>query len=1054
VLLLFAGLQVVFAQQKVTGKVTSADNLPLPGVSVVVKGTTIGAATDSEGKFTISVPNSQAVLQFSFISFEPQEVKVGNQSTFDISLKEATEELKEVVVTALGIKREAKSLGYSATSIKPDDEFKDKPTNVMQSLEGKVAGLNISLPAAGVGGSTQIRLRGQAAFDGGSNSPLIVINGLPMDVGARGANGANQRDLGDNMSNVNSDDIESMTVLKGATAAALYGSRAANGAIIITTKSGQKNQSIGVEYSTSYTMQNPLSFFDFQNVYGQGTVNTKPTTQAQAAGNANLSFGGLLDGSDVTLFDGTVVPYSFQKNRVLDYFNVGKVAINTVAVSGGGANGSFRASFSNTGGTGIEPTNEYKKKTFNLGVSHDITKKIKFTTNINYNKEDYINPPQVGQQGAGSMNFLTRMAMNVPLANLRDHAMNTTPGAAYGTEAVTSGFQGTILNPYYATMAGASYLNTRDRFLGTSTLRFDVTDWLYAQARYNYDYSISYSETKSPGGVGTSVPTNSDGTFKGSYNLGESWGTDVNADFLVGVDKKFNNISVNASVGGNTFRTKDHNFSDNASNFTVRDFFSLPNGVTKTPTYGFSQRRVNSLYGLAEIGYKSMLYLNVTGRNDWFSVLNPAYNSKFYPSVSGSFVFSELLKDLTWMTFGKLRASWAQVGSSNGVNAYDGLLTYSIGANQFNGQTTASISNTGAPNPLLQPFSVTEKEIGLEGRLFNNRLHLDVGYFDKVTNDQVMNVQLSDASGYNTSKKNTGSLKNSGLETLVEYTPIQTSNFSWTTSWNNTYLKTEVLSVGNNPDGTPIQDFLVLNFNGTGNEFLGELHYTVGMAMNQLYTRTYARNDKGEILLTDQGKLIKSDNIVPVGSSIPKFTGGWNNTFNYKKFSLGVFIDYKFGGTVLSSTLLNMTRQGMSQLSLEGRRVYADGSIEQGLVFPGVYKSTGLPNTTAVKDLQGFYADYRNLQIGDPFTFKSDFVKLRSINISYNLTSVVNKVRFLTFVKSLSLTASSRNVAVLYKDIPNLDPEAIQSSGDTRAGYENSSLLTTRDFMFGLNVKF
>ena len=303
-----------------------------------------------------------------------------------------------------------------------------------------------------------------------------------------------------------------------------------------------------------------------------------------------------------------------------------------------------------------------------------------------------------------------------------------------------------------------------------------------------------------------------------------------------------------------------------------------------------------------------MLQAGMTGS----LVLNPLYNDKFYPSVSGSFVFSELLKDMTWMTFGKLRASWAQVGSSNGVNAYDGLLTYSIGTNQFNGQTTASISGSGAPNPLLQPFSVTEKEIGLEARLFNNRLHLDVGYFDKVTNDQVMNVQLSDASGYTSSKKNTGSLKNSGLETLVEYTPIQTSNFSWTTTWNNTYLKTEVLSVGNNPDGTPIKDFLVLNFNTTGNEFLGELHYTVGMAMNQLYTRTYQRNDKGEILLDDKGRLLATPNYVPVGSSIPKFTGGWNNTFNYKKFSLGVFIDYKFGGTVLSSTLLNMTRQGMS----------------------------------------------------------------------------------------------------------------------------------------------
>jgi TonB-linked SusC/RagA family outer membrane protein len=1046
VLLLFAGLQVAFAQRTITGRVTkTTDNTPLAGVTVLVKGTTTGITTDINGRYSIPVPNNETILQFSFIGLTQKEVTVGTQTTIDVALEEAVKQMNEVVVTALGIKRESKSLGYSATSVKTDELLTNKSANMMSSLEGKVAGLNITLPASGVGGSSQIRLRGQAAFTGANNAPLIVINGLPMDQGARSADGSTQRDLGDNMSNVNPDDIESMTVLKGATAAAIYGSRAANGAIIITTKSGQKNQGIGVEYSTSYTMQKPLDFFNFQKVYGEGIGGNKPTSQADAAGNGQFSWGAKLDGSDVYLFDGSVVPYSFQPHRVGDYFQLGKISTNTVAMSGGNANGSFRASFSNTTGSGIEPSNEYKKNTFNVGVNYDITKRLKFTTNINYTKEDYINPPQIGQQGAGSMNFLTRLSQSIPLINLR--ADNTNP--ATGTEAVTSGFQGTILNPYYAMSAGGSFIDTRDRFLGTSTIRYDFTDWLYAQGRYNYDYAIDFTETKTPGGIGTSIPTNSDGTFKGSYNVGEGWGTNVNADFLVGVSKKINKFSVNASFGGNTFRVKNHSFTENASNLTVRDLFSISNGVTKAPTYGFSQLRVNSLYGLAELGYNSMFYLNFTGRTDWFSVLNPKYNSKFYPSVSGSFVFSELLKDQKWLSYGKLRGSWAQVGSSNGVNAYDGLLTYSIGANQFNGQTLASITNTSAPNPALQPFTVTEKELGLEARLFDNRLHFDVGYFNKITTNQIMSVQLSDASGYSTSNQNLGSLKNSGVELLIEYTPIETKNFSWTTAWNTTYLKTEVLSVGKNPDGTPIKDLLVIYYNGTGNEFLGELHYTVGMAMNQLYTKTYLRNDKGQILVQDNGRLLASPTSVPVGSSIPKHTGGWNNTVTYKKFTLGVFIDYKLGGTVLSSTYLNMTRQGFSDLSLQGRR---DG--ENGLVFPGVYQSSGLPNTTAVTNLQGFYGDYRNLQIGDPFTFKSDFVKLRSISLSYDLTSTLNKVNFLGFVKGLTITASCRNVAILYKDLPNLDPEAIQSSGDTRTGYENSSLLTTRDFMFALNVKF
>jgi hypothetical protein len=354
----------------------------------------------------------------------------------------------------------------------------------------------------------------------------------------------------------------------------------------------------------------------------------------------------------------------------------------------------------------------------------------------------------------------------------------------------------------------------------------------------------------------------------------------------------------------------------------------------------------------------------------------------------------------------------------------------------------------------LQPFTVTEKEVGLEMRMFKNRLLLDVAAFDKVTTDQIIDLQLSSTSGYTASKENRASLKNSGLETLVEYKVLQNQKFSWTTSWNNTYLKTEVLDVGN-PSGT----ILLLYFNGTGNEFLGEIRYTEGLGMNQLYTRTYRRNDKGQILVGNNGAPLASNTnppgittgFNPVGSSIPKYTGGWNNTFTYKNLTLGVFIDYKFGGTVLSSTLLNMTRQGLSNLSLQGR--------DTGYIFPGVNSTTGLPNQTRIGvsgtyNLQNYWTDYRNNQIGDPFTFKSDFVKLRSISLAYNFSSLMKKVDVLQFVKGLTLSGSVRNVAIIHQDLPGLDPEAIQSSGDIRAGYENSSLPTTRNYNLTLNVKF
>jgi len=645
------------------------------------------------------------------------------------------------------------------------------------------------------------------------------------------------------------------------------------------------------------------------------------------------------------------------------------------------------------------------------------------------------------------------MNISTPLEAFRDNAIDPVTGA----ELRTNGFLGTINNPYYPIQKGQYFNDDRNRLLGTATLRYEFTKWLYVQGRFNYDHGTNFMEWNSLNGTGSPTLFNADNTYRGNYNIRQDASRDINADFLIGGSKEFGKFSVDANFGGNTWRTRFQRNEQNSSNFIVQDLYSLANGTLRNQNiagYVFNQTRVNSLYGWAEFGYNGLFYLNFTARNDWFSVLNPEKNSKFYPSVSGSFIFSELLPSQSWLSYGKLRASWAEVGSANGVNPYEGVLTYAINANKFNGQTLASVNGTFAPNPGLQPFTVTEKEIGLEMRLFNNKVLLDVAAFDKVTTDQILDVTISNASGYNNSKQNKASLQNRGLETLIEVTPFQTSNFRWTTSWNNAYLSTEVLDVGND-SGT----ILVLYFNGTGNEFLGELRYTEGLPMNQLYTRTYRRNSSGEIVVNDQGRLLattgstpgaeKTNGFLPVGSSIPKHVGGWNNTFTYRNLSLGLHIDYKFGGTVLSSTHLNMLRQGHSELSLEGRR---EG--ENGLVFPAVYESSGEPNTTAVTNLQSFYADYRNLQIGDPFTFKSDFVKLRNISVSYNFTDAVRNVAALKFVKGLTLTAACRNVAILYKDFPGLDPEAIQSSGDFRAGYENASLPTTRNYNFTLNVKF
>lgn len=1036
--------------QQVSGTITDEENKPVADASVTVKGSNTATITNSAGKFTINAKGTDT-LMITHVSFATQEVPVNSRSVVNVSLiKSDGTGLDEIIVVGLGVKRESKKLGYAATSVNKEELVTQRTNNMMESLEGKVAGLNISPPAAGAGSSTQIRLRGQSAFAGANNSPLIVINGLPMDQDARGANGGGQveqRDRGDNLQSINPDDIESMTVLKGATAAAIYGARAANGAIIITTKMGQKNGGIGIDYTSSYTTSKAINFMHeiAQTEYGQGLAGARFTTQGAAQGNGQFGWGEKLDGVPTINFDGVMRPYSAYPNQLFDFMQTGTNFTNTIGLSGGGANGSFRASFSNTGAKGIQPSNEYKRKIFNLGLTHDITKKLKFLLNINYANENNINPPQIGIQGEGAINFFTRMPVSVPLSAYRENAIDPVTGAEFRS----NGFLGTINNPYFQLEKRQFFKETRNRLLGTATLRYELTDWLYVQGRFNYDYANSFMEWNVLNGAGATTLFNGDGTYRGNYNLRKDVTTDINADFLVGTSKEFGKFSADVSIGGNTLRTQFQRMNQTSANFTVPDLYSIANGTVRTQEYLYSQSRINSLYGVAEFGYNGLFYLNFTGRNDWFSVLNPNQNSKFYPSVSGSFIFSELMQNQTWLNYGKLRASWAKVGSVNGVNPYDGILTYAINQNQFNGQTLATVAGNNAPNPLLQPFTITEKEVGVELRLFKNRVLLDIAAFEKVTTDQILDVTLSNTSGYTNSKQNKASLKNTGYETLVEVKAVQSQTFSWSTSWNNAYLSTKVLDVGND-NGT----LLLLYFNGTGNEFLGELRYTEGLAMNQLYTRSFRRNAKGEIVVTDDGRLLATtggpvgNGFAPVGSSIPKFTGGWNNTFRYKNLSLGLHIDYKFGGTILSSTLLNMTRQGHSKMSLEGR--------EGGLIIPAVYESTGAPNTSVipVANLQGHYTDYRNLQIGDPFTFKSDFIKLRNITLSYDLSSTISKVSSLKFVKGLVLSAACRNAAILYKDIPGLDPEAIQSSGDFRAGYENSSLPTTRNFNLTLNVKF
>jgi TonB-linked SusC/RagA family outer membrane protein len=1006
----------------VTGKVLDEKGAPLVGVSVSEKGTSNGAMTDVNGNYRIQVSGDNAILLFSYVGYLPKTEPLNGRSTLNVTLEPRANAISEIVVTALGIKRESKKLGYAAESVRVGEITTNRSTNFINSLEGKVAGLDISPPSAGPGGSTKIRLRGQSSFTG-DNSPLIVINGLPMSQSPSPTNGYTQSvDLGDNMQQINPDDIESMTVLKGATAAALYGSRASNGAIIITTKSGNKNTGIGVEFTSNFTQNQALDFTDFQYEYGQGENNVRPKTQGQAQSSGAWSFGEKFDNALTYQFDGVQRPYAPEKNRISKFFRLANAWSNTIAFSGGNDKGSFRFSYSNQDAQGIVPNNDYHKKIFNLGMNYNFTSKLSAQIYVNYDHENNKNPPVIGIQGSSVTNYMYRYSNSVSLDVLKAAAVD-----ANGNETPTSRFT-TLTNPYWI-MNKQFTRQTKDHLLGTASLRYQFFDWLYLQGRVNMEYSTSFYEQNSPTGTLANAAAPA-GLYNGSYNSNDNSYRALNADFLLGGGHKWGDFSFDATVGGNTFPQSSQGYNVSATNFYVRDFYTLGNGVTNTAAFGVTKSTVNSLYGTAEFGYKSYLFITATGRNDWFSVLSPENNHYFYPSISGSFVFSEMFKTLpSWLSFGKIRASYADVGSANGANPYSNSLTYTVSTNSFNGQPLGSISNTATPNPNLKPFSLKEKEIGFELRMFNSRVNLDVAAYEKRTTNQILGVAISNASGYTSTIVNLGESKTRGLEFQLELVPVKTQNFTWRSAFNTALNTTKVLALANGQ-----QQFTI----GTG-EFFGSIVHQVGLPYNQILGSTYRRDANGKIIVSG-GKPVASATPVLFGSALPKATGGWVNTFTYKKFTLLAHIDYKAGGKLLSSSALNFLREGLSKESLVGR--------EGGVKFDGV-NADGTPNTTAV-NAEDFYANYRSQNILDPFIYKSDFIKLRNVSLSYDFSKMVKA----KFIKGLVLSAVCHNVLIIKKYTPNIDPEAISSSGDILAGYEQSSLPTTRTYGFNLNVKF
>ncbi|MCF2491380.1 SusC/RagA family TonB-linked outer membrane protein [Dyadobacter sp. CY347] len=1010
----------------ITGKVSDEKGQPLPGVSVVVKSTKVGTATNTEGTYQLSVPDAGGVLVFSYVGYAPEEVTIGNQTTYDLSMKPDERNLEMVVVTALGIKRDAKKLGYSTATVNTEELTTNRTTNLGNSLQGKVAGLNVTPPASGPGGSTKIRIRGQSSF-GGNNSPLIIVNGIPINnssVSAGGSNGngtgnptGGSSDGGDGLQSINQDDIESMTVLKGAAAAALYGFRAKDGAIIITTKSGSKTTGIGVEINSNFQAQEALDYTDFQYEYGQGEFGKRPTSTAEAQSSGVFAFGERMDGAMTPQFDGTSKPYSANKDRIKNFYRTGTSFTNSVALSGGNEKGNFRLSFANTDADAIMPNSDYHKKIFNLGLNYKFSDKLSAQLNANYSNEHNKNPPQIGIQDMNANTTIYTLATSIDtewLKNRKDANGNEMPLARFTNRN----------NPYW--VAYDRFENVRrDRIFGNTSVRYDFTDWLFVQGRVGQDYyTRPYNYNRPTGTRSISAVTTG---FNGYYYQDVATFRERNLDVLIGANRTFGDFGIDITLGGNQMLQVSDNVSTAVTNFYVRDLYTIANGQVKTPNYGYSKKKVNSIYGAAEFSFKNFLYVNVTGRNDWFSTLNPESNSYLYPSVSASFVFSQAFANApNWLNYGKLRAAYAEVGGD--TDPYSNNLYYGINANPFNGTALGTFPSTVSPNANLRPLKVKETEVGLEMKTFDNRLNIDLSLYRKNTVDEILNVDISNTSGFSQTKVNVGKLRNQGVEFLLTIVPVKTDAITWETGFNGSYNISKVIELAAGQ-----QRFDV----GTG-EFFGIVSHEVGKPLASLRGFDYKRDAQGRIITS--GGLPQQGNLTTFGSAIPTWVGAWVNTINVKGLRIGTQIDFKAGNKILSNSNLNFLREGLSKSSLAGR--------EGGVLLESV-KADGAPNDTKVEAEQ-FYTAYRSTNLASPFVYNGAFVRWRSITIGYDFSRFVKEK---TFIKGLTISAMCNNVLMIKKYIDNLDPEAQVSSSDNLQGIETHTLPTTRSYGLNLNLK-
>jgi TonB-linked SusC/RagA family outer membrane protein len=1064
--------QPVKIAREVSGRVTDENDEPLPGVNIIEKGTTNGTITNLDGQFSLVVAEA-ATLVFSSVGFTSKEVKVGNQSTINVSMSPDVQQLEEMVVTAFGLEREERSLGTSVGKVSGEQLAQNPEINVANSLAGRVAGVTVDNAGSGPGGSSRVIIRGFSSL-GGNNQPLYVVDGVPIDNSNRGAAGRwGGYDRGDGIQNINPNDIENISVLKGPNAAALYGQRGANGVILITTKKGQARQGIGVDINSNVRVGSPLVWPDWQDEYGLGSTGqhrfygaddgtiysrgdaealgiidqlTPQMTTIADGPQHPKSWGPRMDGSQVYSWDGELVDFSPQPDNARDFFQRQLTFDNSIGLSGGNETTTFRLSLANMTNQGVVPTHELTRNSINLRATHQLSDRFTAEGKINYVRQNARNRPGLSDQQRNVFYQYRGMPRNTRNGSLLRYELNeadlTMPNAYHG-------YSGGILQPGFtrhwsnATHTEQPYWiinNTineddRERVMGFVRLQYEFADWLSISARAGTDFYTDNRHTHDA--IGTRV-NQIGGLSENVHRFRED-----NVEVLLTSQREITeDLSASFNVGGNYMSSFFQNVGYTGSRISVPDLYVISNTQVQNPQYELQQQEIQSVFAFGQFSWKDFWYIDWSVRNDWSSTLPEQNNSFAYPSVSSNFIWTdafELYSDV--LSYGAIRASWAQAGNSGDPYLLAG--TYSLALNPHLGQPGASFQNS-IPFSNLRNELTTSTEIGADIRLFEGRLRLDATWYSSVTENQILNISVAPSAGYASQSVNAGAIKNQGIEAMLNVSPLSTNSaFQWDLSFNFARNRNEVIEL----------------VEGVDRFLLGETRNVMvfadpGQPFGAIYTPNarWMRDDDGNRLIGPDGLPIKENGTFMIGNAMPDWVGGISNTLSYKGFVLSGLIDVRKGGEIFSLSNVYEAIYGTTKATLEGR----DGTyVAEGVVAQqdaeGEWISTGETSTVQVRaeDYWSHAVPGEGNAVSEEFLNDLTFVKLRELRLGYNFPSVLTDK---LGISNLSLSFVGQNLFYFLRRTDGFSPESASYNVNASSlGIEAMAWPTIRSY--GLNLR-